>query len=68
MSEVAARDNLVFEVGRIKKTVKNLQQELSQIKERLNDTFLSADDKKCIEVTLACEKKRKLKSFRQTFN
>lgn len=67
MAETSFQDNLMQEIGEIKKVVLGMKSELDFLKDKFEDKFLSEEDKKALDETLEAEKNGELKTMKEVF-
>jgi len=68
MTEATSLNNVMNEIGELKKVMVSMKQEVDFIKDVFEDRFLSADDKKAIDEALEAKKEGKLKSMKEVFD
>jgi len=68
MAETKFQNNVMNEIGELKKVVISMKQEMDFIKNVFEDKFLSDSDKKAIDEALEAKKQGKLKSMQEVFN
>ena len=68
MPETKFQDTVISEIGKLKRVVIDMKEEIDFIKDRFQDRILSSDDKKAIDETLKAEKTGNLKSMDEVFD
>ncbi len=68
MTEIKFQNNVMHEIGEIKKVVTGVKKEVDFIKSVFEDKFLSDEDKKAVDEALEAKKQNKLKSMKEVFS